>query len=200
MEINRFESAKFVQAADATADKLGNGVAEALSKSAAKGFPAAPGPILAVILGACQEAKNKLVEANGKIYDDRRNLIFQEQEFILKLMVRVARLSFESYREAILNALAMEQAQQSADTERSLADVAQTNAETEKRQVAMIQAKAEVEQRIVGYRAELVERETESLSLERSLVEAQLQTAEKKLEIIDSIYKVLAAEQLVLAA
>jgi len=46
----------------------------------------------------------------------------------------------------------------------------------------------------------LVAEETITLPLEEALINAQLATAEKKLEIIDSIYQVLAAEELVLAA
>lgn len=200
MAFDRTESAKFAQAADALLGKLEAGVTDALAKNAAKGFPSPTGATLEAILEAGQEVKGQLVEANGKIYDERRGVIFQEQEFALKILVRIAKLSFEVYREAIFNALALEQAQQAAASERSLADVARLNAETEKRQVAIIRAKAELEQRINVYRQQLVDTEEETLPLERLLVMAQLETAEKKLEIIDSIYRVLAAEELVLAA
>ena len=200
MATNKSESAKFAQAADQAARKLSTGVETALADNAARGFHAPSGDTLAAILGAIQETKGTLVEANGKIYDERREVIFQEQLFAMKLVVKITKLALEAYREMIFNAIAIEQAEQAAETTQNLADVERLNVDTEKRQVALIYAKAEIEQRINVYRGLLVDEETETLPMERELVLAQLATAEKKLEIIDSIFQVLAAEQLVLAA
>jgi hypothetical protein len=199
-EINRSESAEWALACDELGSKLVDETQKALSDSAGRGFFAPTGATLETILDFSQKTKEKMVEINGKIYERRRKVIFDQQEFALKILVQVAKLAFEAYREAIFNALALEQAEQAADAERDIADVNRLNAETEKRQVAIIQAKAELERRITVYRAQLVETETETMTFERLLIKAQLETAEKKLEIIDSLYKVLAAEELVLAA
>jgi hypothetical protein len=142
-----------------------------------------------------------LVEFNGaKIYEERRKVLFEQDEFALKILVQLARLGMELYRADLFNALELEQAQQQATVTRSLADVERQNAETELRQKAIIMAHAEMERRIIIYKAQLVEAETTTLTAEAILITAQLATAEKKLEIIASIYQVLAAEQLVLAA
>ncbi len=57
-----------------------------------------------------------------------------------------------------------------------------------------------MEQRVTVLKAELVAAELKTLPFEEALVNAKLATAEKKLEIVDSLYQVLAAEELVLAA
>ena len=106
----------------------------------------------------------------------------------------------ELYREELMNALAIEQAENTALRDRDNADVARMNAEVDLRQRAIIQARAEAERRVVVLKAALVAAEEGTLPYETALVNAQLATAEKKLEIIASIYLVLAAEELVLAA
>lgn len=200
MAFDRTESGKFAQVADQVAGKLTEGVEKVLAENAGRGFPAPTGVTLEAVLVAGQEAKGQLVEANAKIYDERRGVIFQQEEFALKILVRVATLAMEIYREEILNALALEQSEAQAVTERARADIARQNSETELRQRAIIRARAEAERRIIVYRQQLVDAEEETLPAEEALVNAQLATAERKLAIIDSIYQILAAEQLVLAA
>jgi len=196
----RDESAKWSMAVRQVTEGLQTQVDKALSDDAGRGFPAPTGDTLDGILVAGQEAKAKLTEANGKIYEEGRQTIFQVREFDLKVLVRLAKLALEAYREKIFNALALEQAQAQATSERQRADVDRLNAETEFRQVAVIKARAEVEQSIITYRRQLVAAERATLGAEELLIQAQLETAEKKLEIITSIYQVLAAEELVLAA
>ncbi|MFA5381963.1 MAG: hypothetical protein WC356_02270 [Candidatus Micrarchaeia archaeon] len=200
MGFDRLESAKFAIAADEIMDKLTGGVEKALAENAGRGFAMPGGDTLAAILAATQDAKGKLVEVNGKIYEERRGVIFQEQEFELKYMVQIAKLAMDLYKEELMNALAIEAAQADALRDTGRADVARMNSETEKRTVAIMQNRAEAERRITIHKQDLVDAENRTLPAEAALVQAQLSTAEKKLEIIDSIYAVLAAEQLVLAA
>jgi hypothetical protein len=200
MSFDRKESAAWALAVNTEAGKLAAEVDKALADGAQRGFPAPPGETLGFILEAGLEAQSKLAAANGKIYDEGREKLFTIDEFALKVLVRIAKLSLESYREQIMNALALEQSQQAADTERRRADIERLNAETEFRMVGVIRAKAAMEQSIIIYRRQLVAAERESLVSETLLINAQLETAKKKLEIIDSIYQVLAAEELVLAA
>ena len=197
---NKRESAEWALAVDAEAEKLLAEADKSLTDGAARGFPAPPGNILEAILNAGQDAKGKLAEADGKIYDKRREVLFQEQEFALNVLVKLAKLALEVYRAEIFDALALEEEQVKANREMSRADVERLNTETEKRQVAIIQAHAEAEQRIIVYQQQLVAEETVTLTAEQILIQYQLATAEKKLQIIASIYQVLAAEQLVLAA
>jgi hypothetical protein len=197
---NPRESAEWALGADAEAGKLQDGVDKALADGAARGFPSPPGETLADILAAGQETKGKLTGVNGKIYDTRREVLFQQDEFALSVLVKLAKLAMELYREQIFNALALEQSQVEAQKETSRADVERLNAETELRQRAIIQNRAEAERQIIVYKQQLVDAETRTLTAETILIQAQLATAEKRLEIITSIYQVLAAEELVLAA
>jgi|WetSurMetagenome_2_1015567.scaffolds.fasta_scaffold04877_5 hypothetical protein len=199
-EFNRTESAKWALESQKVVGDLQGGVEKALSEAASRGFPAAPGVTLAAILTASQDAKGKLTEANGKIYEDRRGVIFQVQEFFMKSIVQAAKLGMEMYRAELLNALEVEQAQNLALRDMGLADVARQTSEVEGRQAAIIMGRAEAERQVIGYKVLLATAERQTLESEVALANAQLQTAIKRLEIIDSIYQVLAAEELVLAA
>ena len=200
MTFNKRESAEWSLGVDAEAGKLLTGVDKALADGAERGFPAPPGDTLAVLLALGQDAKSKLAEMDGKIYEERRGVLFQQQEFALNVLVKLAKLSLELYREQIFDALAIEEEQVKALRETTRADVERMNAETELRQRAIIQAHAEMERQVIAYKKQLVEAETTTLTAETILIQAQLATAEKKLEIIASIYQVLAAEELVVQA
>lgn len=199
-DFNRTESARWAQENQKVIGELHAGVDKVLAEAASRGFSAAPGETLAAILGAGQAAKDKLAEGNAKIYDDRRKILFEQDEFAMKVVVQVAKLSMELYREELINALAIEQEENQALKQRGLADVERMNSEVDARQVAIIRDRAEMERRITVLKEALVAAERTTMVSERALIMAQLATAEKKLEIIDSIYQVLAAEELVLAA
>jgi hypothetical protein len=199
-DFNRTESARFAQENQKIVGELHAGADKALAEAASRGYAAAPGDTLAAILFAGQDAKDKLTEANGKIYDDRRKVLFEQDEFAMKIIVQLSKLAMELYRDELMNALALEAAEKDALRDQGSADVIAMNAEVDKRQVAIIQAKAEIERRITVLKAQLVEAEAGTLVYETALINAQVATAEKKLEIIDSIYQVLAAEELVLVA
>jgi len=106
----------------------------------------------------------------------------------------------ELYREELMNALALEIAEKDALRDQGSADVIRLNAEVDLRQRAIIEARATMEQRITVLKQQLVDAEKGTLVYETALINAQVATAEKKLEIIVSIYQVLAAEELVLVA
>ena len=197
---NSRESAEWAIAVDAEAGKLVDGINKALDSSAARGFPAPPGDVLAMILSGARETKTKLVESNGKIFDTRRGILFQEQEFELTALMRIAKLAMLLYSSQIFEALEIETAQVAADRETSRADVERTNATTELRMKSIIINRSEAERRVIVYKQQLVLAQEQTLAADRILIQAQLETAEKKLQIIDAIYQLLAAEQLVVAA
>lgn len=196
----RDESAKWSQVVHKTVGKLEGVIDKALADNAARGFSEPTGPTLESVLKVAQEAQGTLTEENAKIYDEQRKVIFEQQEFYMKIIVQVAKLAMEEYRERIMNALAIEQAEAEAERDRGRADVERMNAETDLRQASIIHGRAEMERQITVFKSALNRAEEESLTYEKALVQAQLQTAEKKLEIIASIYEVLAAEKLVLVA
>lgn len=200
MSFNRRESGEWAQGVEAAADKLQVSVDKALADGAARGFPAPPGETLGLILAMGQETKEQLVQGNGKIYDARRAVLFSEDEFAMKVVVKLATLGMELYREELFNALSLEQAEVQALMQRGQADIRRLNAETEARQGAIIRDHAAAQEQIASLKEQLVAAQAATLPYETLLVKAQLAAAEKKLEIIDSIYQVVAAEQLELVA
>jgi hypothetical protein len=183
-----------------TVGKLDTAVDKALTENAARGFSGPTGPTLEAILKSTLEAQTSLTEENGKIYDAQRERIFQQEEFDMKAIVQIAKLAMELYRAELINALEIEQAENIALRDRGRADVERMNSEVDARQVAIIRDRAEAERQVIAFKLALALAEKETLVAEAALVDAQLATAEKKLEIINSIYQVLAAEEFVLAA
>ncbi len=196
----RDEAAKWSQAANVGADKYEETKTRLLDDAAARGFPAPTGDALSSLLLVGQDMKNKLTEANGKLYAEGREIIFQIDEFELKIAVEVAKLAMLRYKDELLNQVAIEQAQADAKAGRQRADIERINAEIESRQAAIIRTKAAIEHEINQARQQLIDAEYLTLGVEASLINAQIETARAKLRIIDSIYQVLAAEDLVLAA
>ena len=200
MSFNRRESAEWALAVDAEAEKLLTGVDKALADGAARGFPAPPGDTLATLLALGQDTKGKLAGEDGKIYDTRRGVIFQQDEYALSILVKLARLAMELYREQIFNALSIEEAQEHATATRALADVERHNSETELRQKAIIMHRAEAERRIIVYKAQLVEAEKTTLIAEQALITAQIATTDRKLELVNAIFKDIETERITLAS
>ena len=198
---DRTESGKWAIASAELVGKYEEGRDKALNDAASRGFAAADGSSLAAILAMGQETKSKLTEFNGtKIYDDRRGILFQQQEFEMKLIVSLAKLGMQLYAAELIFALSLEEAANTALRDQGTADVVRLNAEVDLRQRSIIQSRAEAERKVTVLKAALVDAEEGTLVYEAALINAQLATAEKKLEIIASIYEVLAAEELVLAA
>ena len=188
------ESGTWAQATTKAADEYVLNRDKILDNAAARGFGAVPGDAVFDLFELGQDTKGKLMESLGKIYDDRRGTLFQQEEFLLKVLVQVGKLGMDLYREELVNALALEAANEDAWATKSRADVERLNITTESRQIAITRARAEIEHDIAMYKQQLTVAEKETLGSERTLVYAQLATAEKKLEIIKSIYQVLAAE------
>src|SRR5208337_3175350 len=83
---------------------------------------------------------------------------------------------------------------------RGEADVQRLNSQTEKRMVSIIQDKANAQNQIAILKAELVVAQEGTLPYESALVAAELQTAELRLQIIQSIYQIIAATKVEIVA
>lgn len=200
MEYQRDESAKWSEAVNKSIEKWETGVQTVLEKNAARGFAAPTGETLGMILDVTLETQMLLTEANGKIYTDQRERIYQMEEFNLKLAVELAKLILEWEKADLLNQIAEEQAQQDAQIEMWRGDIVRVNAEVERREAAIIMAKADIEQEITAYKEQEIRVEIEALGVEEALIQAKIATAQAKLAIIDSLMEVVNAEHLVVAA
>jgi hypothetical protein len=200
MEIDRHESAKWTQATgQATAEYL-EARDKILAEEAARGFPLVTGEALSQLLALGLKIKKALTVENGKIYEEERTRINELIDFNLKLAVQYAKLAMEFYRETLFNEITVEQTEEEVVREIQRADVERLEAEVEQRQGGIIIARASAQAEVNTARLSLAQAEQANLPLELSLVNAQLATAETKLQIIDSIYEVIAAENLVIAA
>jgi hypothetical protein len=197
---NLTESALWQQETDKLVGELHAGADKALAEAASRGFAAAPGDTLAAILAAGQAVKGKLVEANGKIYESRRKTLFEIQTFAMEMIVKLAKLGMQLYAAELIFALELENAANTALRDQGNADIIRMSAEVDLRQRAMIQSRAEAERRVVVLKAALVVAEEKTLPFETALVAAQIKTAEEKLRIIESIYLIIEAQELELAA
>ncbi|MDI6854390.1 MAG: hypothetical protein QME75_12395 [Deltaproteobacteria bacterium] len=200
MDFPKHENAKWAQAANAAADQYAKARREALEESAALGFAAPSGPALERVMEAGLEVKGKLTEANARIYQEERERLFKLQEMDLKLALGWARLALKAYQQALLNRLAIEEAEAEAAKTRTRGDLERLNAETESRQADIIRLRADIEGEINYWRRQLVEAERLSLDAEAALINARMLTAEEKLKTIDPIYEVIAAQELTIKA
>jgi len=198
--ISRSQSARWAEAVNKVMVKVKDDVEKIFTDAAARGFPALPGADMATLVQVGQDAKLKLVEENGKIYDIKRQVLFDWEVLAIKERVTLARLNMEIYRVEIFLALELETARLDQEIAEKNADVERWLQEIESRQVHIVRDRALAEQNLLALKRKLVQTQEKTLPLERILVQTQLQTALKKLEIINSIYQVIAAEQLVLVA
>ena len=200
MEFDKHESAKWAILVNQATDDYLDARDKILGDSATRGFPAVTGEGLGQLLDIGFKTKLKLTEANGKLYEEERTRFLEIVEFEMKLAVQVNKLAMELYKEKLMNALLVEQAQVEARADYYRGDIERMSAETEKRQIAIINAKAAAEHEVNQYRLQVVEAERLTLGADLLLVRAQLETAQARLAIIDSIYEVIAAQALVIAA
>lgn len=200
MEYPKHENAKWAQVVNAVTDQYAKVRKEALEQSAALGYPVPSGPLLENVLAVGLEAKQKLTEANAKLYQDERERLFKLFDLELKLSLGWAKLSLKAYQQGLLNRLAIEEAEAEAAKTRARADLEYLNSEIESRQADIIWMRAAIEAEINYWRRQLVEAERLSLDAEAALIQARMETAEEKLKTIEPIYEVIAAQELVIKA
>lgn len=196
MDYQKDESAKWAQVVHKATDEFEKTMETVLTGNAGRGFVSPTGPSLASILKSSHGAQNALTEENAKIYAEQRAVIYRVEEFDLKLTVEINKMDLEFYRSEILNDIAIEQATQESNLEEWRADIQRINTEINKREVKLIRAKADVEHELNSYKMSQLKTEYQTLTPESELIEAKIVTASMKLKILDSLWKVITAEQL----
>lgn len=98
---DRHEANKYAEAAAAAGLEYLETRAKVLSEGAGRGFPMVPGENLSLLIQAGLKGRQKLTEANGKIYDDERARILELSDFNLKLIVEQAKLVNLTYKAAL---------------------------------------------------------------------------------------------------
>ncbi len=200
MDFPKHENAKWAQAVNAVTEQYDKARKEGLEMAAAMGFAAPTGPVLEHVLFVGLDAKQKLTEANAKIYQEERERLFKLGELELKMAIGWAKLALKAYQQGLLNRLAIEEAEAEAAKTRARGDLERLNSEIEARQADIIRMRADIEAEINFWRRMLIDAERLSLDAEAALINARMQTAEEKLKTIEPIYEVIAAQELVIKA
>lgn len=175
-------------------------VAEMLSSAAAKGFHQPPANTIEDIVQVGQLVKVDLTDKNAGLYKEQKEIVFQIDEFALKLTLEYAKLELAIYKQEILDAITIEHAQMEHDFKIQQADIARLKAENNARSVLLIRAEADQKAAITDYKIRQEEAKRLGLDKELELLEAQKDTAEERLKVIDSLKAVIAAEALIVEA
>lgn len=135
MSIEQSEHAKWVGIKQLVMAEHNAKIDGVLSDSAARGFYRPPGKVLENIIDIGQVTKVDLTNKNGKLYEEQRNIIFQVDEFALKLTLEYAKLELAIYQHEILNAVSIELTQMKNDFKENQADITRKKAEINERNV-----------------------------------------------------------------
>lgn len=200
MSLEYSEHAKWVKLKRQPMTDYGLKVNETLSESAARGFYQPPASTIEAIINIGQIAKVDITNKNGELYKEQKDIVFQIEEFALKLTLEYAKLELAIYKQGILDALAIERAQMEYDFTVKRADILRLKAENNARSVVLIRAKAEQDAEITDYKIRQEEAKRLGLAKELELLAAQRETAIERLKIIDALKLVIAAEGMVIEA
>jgi hypothetical protein len=200
MSLEQAEHARWVRLKQKPMAEYGLAVDKTLVESAARGFQQPPANSMEAILNVGQVTKLNLTDLNGKLYEEQENIVFQIDEFALKLTLEYAKLELAIYKQEIMDALALEHAQMEYDFKIQQADIARLKAENNARSVLLIRAEADQKAAITDYKIRQEEAKRLGLDKELELLEAQKDTAEERLKVIDALKEVIAVESLIVEA
>jgi hypothetical protein len=196
----RDEQAKWAKVVEDQAQAYLKAVDDGLDKDASRGLCAPAGDTMNMVLTVAHEARGKIVDGLGEIYQKQNERVIQMDEVDTKLMIAGAKLEMEYVKAQLVNLLELETAQMEANVSMSKSEIERRSLEIEKRQAALIMAKAEIEHQVNIYKKKAIEAEGLTLEGEEVLARAQLATEIEKLKIIDALYEQIAAEELVVVA
>lgn len=174
------------------------GVKAALNDSAARGFSKLPANVAGNIMEAGKIVKLKLTDVNGAVYQEQVGIMFQQEEFETQMAWEYDRLELALYVQALLNALALENAQMEEAFKMDKASIRQLNAEVDARNYGLIVGKANIDSQLIGCRTREVEAERTGIAKELELIAAQIETAEERLKIIAPLKELITKEQAIL--
>lgn len=194
------EQAKWAKAVEETAAAYLKATDEGLDKDAARGLCAPAGDTMMTVLNTAHEAKGKIVDALGEVFQKQNERIIQMDEVDKKLLIGRAKLRLEKLKADLTNLLELETAQMEANLLEQKVDIDKRLSMIERRQAMLITMKADIEHQVNAYKKMAIEAEGITLDSRVMLAQAELETAREKLKIIDAINQQIAAEELVLVA
>lgn len=168
--------------------------------AAARGFSVCPGESQYMLQEINTKIQAKLLEANAKIYEIEAGRTLQDEELTANLSLAMLKASLDLYKANQQNLYELEEAEAEHLIQLRKADLDRLLSQIDLNQATLIQMKADLEFDMSGYRLRVVNAELITLAAERELSQEKYETALEKLKIIDELYKLIDAEQLVLVA
>ena len=175
-----------------------NGIKDALNNSAERGFNKPPANMVNNIVEMGKATKLKLIDANGALYQEQSNIIYQQAEFDAKMAWEYDRLILATYTQDLLNALTIENAQMDEAFKMDKAYINKLKAEIDARNYGLIIGKADIDSQLIDYKTREVEAERLGLGKELELITAQIKTAEERLKILPWLNELIIKEQAIL--
>ena len=171
-----------------------NGVQTLLNSAGERGFDIAPLATLKDVFDLDEAVKLKLTEVNGELYKEQVTILFQMEEFDLKLAIEYAKLALAKYVQDLLNTLAVEKATMDEQYRMDTAYIKKLKADVDKRNYALIIGRADVESLLIDYKTRELEAQRLGMDKELELIAAQMETAVEKLRIIPWLQKLILKE------
>lgn len=198
MTLEHAEHAKWATKRRPVMNEYVNGVKEALNNSAERGFSKPPANMIGNIVEIGKITKLKLIDANGALYQEQSNIIYQQAEFDAKMVWEYDKLILATYIQDLLNALAIENAQMDEAFKMDKAYINKLKADIDARNYDLIIGKADIDSQLIDYKIREVEAERLGLGKELELIAAQIITAEERLKIIPWLNELIIKERAIL--
>lgn len=175
-----------------------DGMKTLLNSAGERGFDIAPLATLKDIFDLDEAAKLKLTEVNGKLYGEQIAILFQMEEFDLKLAIEYAKLILAKYIQDLLNTLSIEKAGMDEQYRMDLAYIKRLKADVDKRNYDLIIGRANIESLLIDYRTRELEAQRLGMDKELELIAAQMETAREKLKIIPWLLELIQKERAII--
>lgn len=194
------EAALWGQQVDGRTRKYNDTMRKLLADAASKGFHALPGFSVEAIIAVGEEHKMALTEANAKIYEDFTKRRLKEDEIDAKVALGLAKLDLKLLEAQLDNDYDLAKAYADMKLDEYKAALERMDSDVKRRTAYIIEEKAKVEHEVNYWRGVAIDAEGIALAAEVQLINEKVKTAERKLEIIDYLYQLIAAEELVVKA
>ena len=185
------EKAAIMQRYDSEAQTL-------LTSAAARGFNQLPLATLKDVLDLDEVTKRTLTEANGKLYNEQVGVIFQQDEFLLRLAVSYEKLVVAKYIQDLLNILSLEKAEMDEQFKRDMAYVKRLEADVNRRNYDLIIGRADIQSVLIDYETREQEARRLGMDKELELIAAQIETLEEKLRMIPWLQELITKERAII--
>jgi hypothetical protein len=192
------EYSKWISKKTPIAREYAEVTAKLVVDSAARGFVVPPATVQDEIVNAGKIVKLELTKVNGALYGEQAEVMFQIEEFEVKLALEYDKLEMALRIQGLLNVLKLEQTEMAENHKRDKAYLDQLAADVEKRKYGIIIGKADIESAMIEYKMREVEAQRLGLNKELELIAAQAETARERLKMIKWLNELIIKERAII--